>query len=203
MHYTSETDNAIRILMYLAVNGNERVTTNELSKHTGYSYSALVKLLRKLKRNTKWIDSSDGKAGGHLFKGNVEKITVYAVQRAANDEFDLSRAVRKRKDVLCEMYSIFEENTREYFSKITLADLIKKQQEEEQRLIAEEATAKQEENAGVAELEKRLEIITAQYEEKLRKLETEQESMHAAYADTYKKLKRIMNTVNAADVKSS
>ena len=66
MRLTLHTDYAIRVLVYLASNGDRRVSVHEISAHHGISHNHLVKVVNRLS-NSGIVEARRGRSGGlHL-----------------------------------------------------------------------------------------------------------------------------------------
>lgn len=63
MHLTQHTDYALRVLIYLAVNGERLVTIAEVSERFGISRSHLMKIANHLVRDG-FVEGLRGKGGG-------------------------------------------------------------------------------------------------------------------------------------------
>ena len=103
MQYKHLTDCAIKGLRYLADVDKKCVTTFELADYLSMSRTTVQNFMRILRRNTKWIRSLSGTEGGYVFTGDAEKITLYAIHKAMEDEARSSDIV-DRSDVM--LYSI-------------------------------------------------------------------------------------------------
>lgn len=127
------TDYAIRVLIYMQAKGSV-VTRQEVSAATGITEGPLIMTLRRL-RDTGWIESSIGAEGGWRLVKSVECLSLLDIMKVTEDTFRLNRCLED--DQFCSqnavgycpvhnMYKRFQEMTENYFSIITISDLMKK-----------------------------------------------------------------------------
>ena len=131
MQYKQLTDCAIKGLRYLADVDKKCVTTFELADYLSMSRTTVQNFMRILRRNTKWIRSLSGTEGGYVFTGDAEKITLYAIHKAMEDEARSSDIVDRSDMMLYSIYKEFARCAKAYFSRITLQDLVDCKTEEE------------------------------------------------------------------------
>ena len=196
MKYKLITDSAIKMLIFIAKRAPEITTTHEISEHIGVGDFTTQNIIRKLKRNTKWIRITKGVEGGCYFVGDIERITVHDIHCAIEDEIRLSEAVGESDGVLRDMYMEFLGNAQAYFSSITLKDLIEKQ-DDKGRIIAWPCKKQQEPlvQEKTMDLQRMFSDMTAAYEGEIRRLKAERDSAKTAYMDMYKKIGSIVENV--------
>ncbi|MED5458360.1 MAG: Rrf2 family transcriptional regulator, partial [Pseudomonadota bacterium] len=77
MHLTRYTDYAIRVLLYLAVKGEERTTINEIAQTFSISRNHLMKIVQELNQKG-YLTAIRGKNGGLLLGRSPETISLGA-----------------------------------------------------------------------------------------------------------------------------
>jgi Rrf2 family nitric oxide-sensitive transcriptional repressor len=88
MRLTLHTDYALRMLMYLALHRDRRSTIEEIAQVHGISRNHLMKVALTLGRE-RIIDSARGRNGGLVLARAPDAISIGAVVRATEDNFDL------------------------------------------------------------------------------------------------------------------
>ncbi len=88
MHLTRYTDYAIRVLLYLAVKGEERTTINEIAKTFSISRNHLMKIVQELNQKG-YLTAIRGKNGGLLLGRRPETISLGALVRDTEHEMAL------------------------------------------------------------------------------------------------------------------
>lgn len=81
MRITSFSDYALRVLMYLALQDEQRVTIDQVATVYGISPNHLTKVVHLLGRNG-WVDTARGKGGGLRLGQAPEDIRLGQVLRA-------------------------------------------------------------------------------------------------------------------------
>lgn len=130
MHLTTHTDYAFRVLFYLAVAGDRRVTVGDIAKAYGISANHLMKVSQHLVR-TGWVRSVRGRHGGLYLRKRPEAIIVGNVVRDMEGGFDLVACqadpdtclitpICRLKNLLGEALEVFLE----HLDRQTLADLL-------------------------------------------------------------------------------
>lgn len=130
MHLTRFTDYSLRVLMYLAVKGEQRSTITEIAERFDISRNHLMKVVQDLNHQG-YITSIRGKNGGLLLKRAPETITLGELVRDTERDLDLvecfgdhNRCVItpacRLKPILAEALSAFLAVLDHY----TLADLV-------------------------------------------------------------------------------
>ncbi len=130
MHLTRYTDYAIRVLLYLAVKGEERTTINEIAETFSISRNHLMKIVQELNQKG-YLTAIRGKNGGLLLNRLPETISLGALVRDTEHEMALVECFRddnacvitpscRLKPILAEALSAFLSVLDQY----TLADLL-------------------------------------------------------------------------------
>lgn len=81
MRLTFQTDYALRLLMYLAVQGDRRSSIHEIASQYGISENHLMKVTQRLAA-LGYVDALRGRNGGLKLAGKAEQIRIGAVVRA-------------------------------------------------------------------------------------------------------------------------
>lgn len=87
MRLTTHTDYALRVLMFLAARPDERATIEEIARVYGISQNHLMKVVNNLARNG-WVEAQRGRGGGIKLARDARDITVGAVIRTTEEDFD-------------------------------------------------------------------------------------------------------------------
>lgn len=93
MRLTSFTDYAFRVLIYLALHPDRRVTIREISEAYGISRTHLMKVVNLLARQ-ELVDAQRGPAGGLSLARAPAEIGVGEVVRKTEDELALVECFR-------------------------------------------------------------------------------------------------------------
>lgn len=130
MRLTVFTDYALRVLMYLAVKPERRVTIRDVAEAYGISRNHLMKVVNKLTR-AKLIEASRGVNGGLMLARTPDSITVGEVVRNTEDEIALVECFRPDNQCIitpeCALKNVFGEAQAAFLEVIdgyTLADLM-------------------------------------------------------------------------------
>lgn len=87
MHITRYTDYSLRVLMYLAVQGDHLVTIQEIADSYDISKNHLMKVVHQLNKNG-YIETVRGKKGGMRLRMTPEEINIGGLVR--DTEHDLN-----------------------------------------------------------------------------------------------------------------
>jgi Rrf2 family transcriptional regulator, nitric oxide-sensitive transcriptional repressor len=88
MRLTSFSDYALRVLMYAAARGDQRITIDETAKLYGISRAHLMKVVNQLTRSG-YLKAVRGRAGGLTLAKRPDKIRIGEVLRATEPDFAL------------------------------------------------------------------------------------------------------------------
>jgi Rrf2 family protein len=127
MQLKTQTDYAIRIMLYLSEKGEG--TRKEMAAVLGINEFYLPKIIKPL-RDQKWIVSATGSTGGFTLTGKPDKITMLDIIEVMEGpiEFDHIEEDGSQGSTMMEpvrkVYQTYQEHLKEYFSSITLADLL-------------------------------------------------------------------------------
>ncbi len=132
------TDYAIRILIYMQTKG-ATVTRQEISAAMRITEGPLIMALRRL-RDTGWIESSIGSEGGWRLAKAAENLSLLDLMKITEDTIRINRCLEN--DQFCsrnavgvcpvhDVYKRYQEITEDYFSLVTIGDLIKPYPEKE------------------------------------------------------------------------
>jgi Rrf2 family nitric oxide-sensitive transcriptional repressor len=86
MHFTVFTDFTFRVLIYLALDPERRVTTNDIAEGYGISKNHLMKVVNLL-ANEGIITASRGPNGGLTLSRKADEITVGEILQLTEDSF--------------------------------------------------------------------------------------------------------------------
>ncbi|CAB3776957.1 Rrf2 family transcriptional regulator [Paraburkholderia fynbosensis] len=88
MRLTDYTDYSLRVLLYLAVQGNALSTIQDISQAYGISRNHLMKVVQQLAERG-WVETVRGRNGGLRFVEHIRDLTVGEVVRATESDFAL------------------------------------------------------------------------------------------------------------------
>ncbi|MFQ3789800.1 Rrf2 family transcriptional regulator [Halomonas sp. A29] len=141
MHLTRYTDYALRVLIYLAVKGEERATIHEIAESFGVSRNHLMKVVQDLSHRG-YIITIRGKNGGMVLNRSPEEITLGALVRDTEHELGLVECLRDSNDCIitpaCRLKPILNEALGAFLAVLdqyTLADMLGKRQPQLARLM--------------------------------------------------------------------
>lgn len=137
MHITKYTDYSIRVLIYLAVQGNELCTINDIAKSYGISKNHLMKIVQAL--NAKgYLTAIRGKNGGLRLQGNAADINLGELVQDIEDETKLVECFGPDNQCVitqsCQLKNIFAEAQQSFYQtleKYTLQDLVEDERQSE------------------------------------------------------------------------
>ncbi len=126
------TDYALRAMVYLAKHWKERpASSRDIAAAECVSYDLTCKLLQNLAKN-RLVKSTMGPKGGFELRRAPDKITVAQVIKSVQGPINLNRCLlgnykcpRKADCPVYERLADLQKYIDEYFSRVTLADLIK------------------------------------------------------------------------------
>ncbi|MDT8879263.1 Rrf2 family transcriptional regulator [Halomonas saccharevitans] len=88
MHLTRFTDYSLRVLLFLAVKGEERSTINEIAERFEISRNHLMKVVQDLNHQG-YLTAIRGKNGGLVLKRRPESIPLGELVRATERDLEL------------------------------------------------------------------------------------------------------------------
>lgn len=140
MRLTVFTDYALRVLMYLALDPERRVTIRDVAEAYGISRNHLMKVVNKLSR-AGIVESSRGVNGGLWLARPPEEITVGEVVRGTEDDLALVECFRPDNQCVitpeCELKRVFGSALQAFLDTLdsrTIADLVEPSQRLRRRL---------------------------------------------------------------------
>jgi len=131
MHITLETDYAIRIARYLAIE-NKVATAKAIAEATNITPGITFKILRKLS-TAGIVKSFKGASGGYLMAGDSSKINLKELLETLEGPYYISRCLNSASecsfglDCNCKAQNVFDtasQMVRDYFETVTLDNLI-------------------------------------------------------------------------------
>ncbi|MCC7499797.1 MAG: Rrf2 family transcriptional regulator [Bryobacterales bacterium] len=132
MRLTAYTDYSLRVLMYLALNGDRLATISELSETYGLSANHLMKIIHNLGK-LGYIETVRGRGGGMRLAGIPEEINLGQVIRHMEPDFAVAECADTRRPTecviapACRLQSILEKAVQAFLGVLdnhTLADLL-------------------------------------------------------------------------------
>ena len=132
MQLTRYSDYALRVLMYLALNGHRRSTTREIADAYGVSESHLMKVIFHLGRSG-FITTIRGEGGGLELARPASGINLGAVYREFEPNFELAECFAGKERCacpiagFCEITGMLESALQAFFEVLdrhTLEDLL-------------------------------------------------------------------------------
>lgn len=143
MHITRYTDYSLRVLMYVALKGEEQSTIQEIADSYAISKNHLMKVVQSLNAQG-YLIASRGKNGGIRLNGDPADINVGALVRDTEQDLELVECFGSGDQCVitpaCQLKNVFAEALESFFDVLdgyTLADLLpRKQQAKLVRLLA-------------------------------------------------------------------
>lgn len=131
MRLTTHTDYALRVLIYLGLQGPDLVTIQEVSERYGISKNHLMKIVHELSQ-AGFIESVRGKNGGIRLGHPAETIIVGDIIRLMEGDMAIVECMRPNKPICqlmpsCILKEALEKALAEFLSTLdqyTLADLL-------------------------------------------------------------------------------
>ncbi|WP_062065039.1 Rrf2 family transcriptional regulator [Cellvibrio sp. OA-2007] len=135
MHITRYTDYSLRVLMYVALKGEEISTIGEIADSYHISKNHLMKVVQEL--NAKgYLIAVRGKNGGLRLNGRAEDINIGGLVRDTEQDLALVECFAGAQGCTitpaCHLKSVFAEALEAFFKVLdqyTLADLLPKQKQ--------------------------------------------------------------------------
>ncbi|MCL7930740.1 RrF2 family transcriptional regulator [Halomonas llamarensis] len=130
MHITRYTDYSLRVLLFVALKGEERSTIREISESYDISRNHLMKVVQELNHKG-YLEAIRGKQGGLLLGRAPEDINIGALVRDTEQDLALVECLgTQNKCVItgaCRLKPMFAEALEAFFRVLdgyTLADLL-------------------------------------------------------------------------------
>jgi len=130
MHLTRYSDYAIRVLLYLAVKGEERTTISEIAETFSISRNHLMRIVQELSQKG-YLTAIRGKNGGLLLGRQPETISLGKLVRDTEHEMALVECFRDENNCVitpsCRLRPILAEALAAFLNVLdqyTLADLL-------------------------------------------------------------------------------
>src|SRR5690606_17598163 len=130
MHITLYTDYSLRVLMYIALKGEELSTIREIAESYNISKNHLMKVVQEL-NNKGYLIALRGKNGGLRLNGRAEDINIGALVRDTERDVALVECLGERNSCIitpaCQLKFILSEALEAFFKTLdnyTLADLL-------------------------------------------------------------------------------
>lgn len=140
MRLTVFTDYALRVLIYLALDPDRRVTIRDIADAYGISRNHLMKVVNSLTR-AELVEASRGVNGGLTLAHPADEITVGEVVRKTEDDIDLVECFRSDNQCVitpeCVLKNVFGQARAAFLSVLdeqTIADLVAPAQRLRKRL---------------------------------------------------------------------
>jgi Rrf2 family nitric oxide-sensitive transcriptional repressor len=132
MQLTTSTDYTLRVLMYLALATDERVTIQEIAEAYGISRNHLVKIVHDLGREG-LVETTQGRSGGIRLAVPPETVEIGNVVRRSERNFSLVACFSDsdaacRVEPACVLSSVLDEALTAFLDVLdgyTLADLVR------------------------------------------------------------------------------
>ena len=130
MRLTSFTDYSLRVLIYLAVSGEEQVTIREIAQRYSISRNHLMKVVHELSQKG-YLNASRGKNGGLRLKVSPAEINIGALVREMENDFALAECLGDSNHCIltptCKLRSVLHEALDAFFEILdayTLEDIL-------------------------------------------------------------------------------
>jgi len=130
MHITRYTDYSLRVLIYLAVQGDELATIQEIADSYDISKNHLMKVVHQLNKKG-YIETVRGKKGGMRLQMAPENINIGILVRETEQDLSVVECFSSKNACritpVCGMKSMFGEALKaflETLDRYTLADVI-------------------------------------------------------------------------------
>ena len=95
MRLTLHTDYSLRVLMYLAAFPGRMATAEQIAAAYGISHNHVMKVVQTLSR-LGFVETLRGRGGGIRLARPPQKISIGAVVRATEEDFDLVECFRSK-----------------------------------------------------------------------------------------------------------
>lgn len=130
MRITLYTDYSLRVLLYLAVKGEELATIREIAEAYDISRNHLMKVVHDLQQRG-YVETLRGKNGGIRLGRSAPEINVGEVVRATEQELNLVECMGEKDNCVitryCDLRTVLDEALDAFFAvldRYTLQDLL-------------------------------------------------------------------------------
>jgi Rrf2 family nitric oxide-sensitive transcriptional repressor len=133
MHITRYTDYSLRVLIYVALKGQELCTIREIADSYDISKNHLMKVVQEL-NNKGYLSALRGKNGGLRLAGRPEDINIGRLVRDTEQDFVLVECFNRVQNApgcviapVCQLKRVLAEALEAFFAVLdqyTLADII-------------------------------------------------------------------------------
>lgn len=141
MHITRYTDYSLRVLMYVALKGNELSTIREIAESYDISKNHLMKVVQEL--NSKgYLQAIRGKNGGLRLRGETRDINLGELVRNTEQDLNLVECFGDNSQCAltpnCRLKGVLAEALEAFFRVLdsyTLADLVRPESSREMKQL--------------------------------------------------------------------
>lgn len=141
MHITRYTDYSLRVLMYVALKGNELSTIREIAESYDISKNHLMKVVQEL--NSKgYLQAIRGKNGGLRLRGETRDINLGELVRNTEQDLNLVECFGDNSQCAltpnCRLKGVLAEALEAFFRVLdsyTLADLVRPENSREMKQL--------------------------------------------------------------------
>ena len=128
MQLTKHTDLSLRVLMYLAIHPEKKVTISEIALHYGASKNHLVKVVHRMV-SLGYILSTQGRGGGLSLGIDIHEISIGEVMRNMESTLDVVDCQSDQCPLIpaCRLKSALNKATQAFLDVLdnyTIADLV-------------------------------------------------------------------------------
>lgn len=132
MRMTVLSDYSLRVLMYLAARPERLVTIQEIATAYKISENHLMKVVHGLSKSG-FVETVRGRGGGMRLGMAPEEISIGAVLRSSEDDFDLVECFGEndacRLTTVCRLKRVLQKALQAYLAELdrwTLADIVRR-----------------------------------------------------------------------------
>ena len=128
--FSSKSKNALKVLIYLAENPSRRIPLKEIADREDISLKYLEQIMPPLLDN-RYLDAKQGKAGGYVLKKDAKDINVWEILNIYEKDIypveELNNGNVASLGKTLDMWKKYFEMEKDYFLKISIADLAKQE----------------------------------------------------------------------------
>ncbi|MEZ5502877.1 MAG: Rrf2 family transcriptional regulator [Halioglobus sp.] len=118
MRLTTFTDYSLRVLIYLALRGEESATIAEIAQCYGISKNHLMKVVQELSQKG-YVTATRGKNGGLRLSKKSTEINIGALVRTMESDLTLAECFGKRNQCIltpaCALQAVFADALESFF----------------------------------------------------------------------------------------